>query len=48
MAGSYKIGLKGSQECKAPKAPQCGKKPVARKGSDLRSGSGKQQAEHGK
>lgn len=37
MQNSYKVGLKGSQTCKAPKAANKGnKKPAVRKGSDLR------------
>lgn len=41
MKNGYKVGLKGTQECKAPKAQGSEKKPVVRKGGDLRAKSGK-------
>ncbi|WP_462385252.1 hypothetical protein [Intestinibacillus massiliensis] len=41
MKSSYKVSLKGTQECKAPKPQGSGKKPVVRKGGDLRTKGGK-------
>ena len=41
MKNGYKVGLKGAQECKAPGAQGSGKKPVVRKGGDLRAKGGK-------